>query len=616
MATFDSVPIGTRIVVVGGGFAGVETMLALRALAGDHVRLTLVSPDRVFAYRPAATLEAFDEGPPEHYDLREIADDLHATHLCARLEAVGATNKWVRLSSGGRLQYDSLVLAVGARARVGIPGALTFRGQNDVPRFRNLLVDVGSGSIKRLVFAVPAGASWPLPLYELALLSATYAGEHGLRTEVSVVTPEPTPLEMFGPEASQLVADLLSERRVRFIGNAVVGQVRRDGTVTLQFDPPIKADRVVAAPELQGVPISGIPGNWWGFVPTDAVGRVEGLKDVYAAGDVTTFPIKHGSLATQQADRIALTISAQLGIAARGTRGDRVLRARLLGGSRPLLLRTELDQFGRPRSAKLERRELDPASNGSKVFGRYLTPYLQLQDGRRRTPLPAACCTCSPSARIADPAPRRCAAHRCARFVDPHEPRQTLGFRCGLPGIGHRNALCAQPLPLRGWVYASQPRHTPTYLALTARGCLPVAGPPGSAALRDVRVADGDQLRQRQLPVRRQARTRASDERRSRPTASRRWCWTPSGRTRPRPTRTHAPRAGSRSARRTRPSNPPTRISMTRSGSSASLDCWAAPRARRPWSRNCYVMEEGPIGSSEGHLQPVVGAGTIGPSLF
>lgn len=375
--------------VVGGGFAGLEVMLALRALAGDHARLTVVSPDRAFAYRPAATLEAFDEGPPRHYDLREIADDLHATYLCARLEAVGSTNKWVRLSSGGRLQYDSLVLAVGARARVGIPGALTFRGQGDVPRFRNLLVDVRKGTIKRLVFAVPAGASWPLPLYELALLSASYAAEHDLDTEVSVVTPEQSPLEMFGSEGSHLVADLLAERHVRFVGSSVATEVRRDGTLTRQYDPPVKADRVVAAPELQGAAISGIPGNWWGFVPTDGIGHVEGLQDVYAAGDMTTFPIKHGSLATQQADRIALTIAAQLGIAARENRGDRVLRARLLGGPRPLLLRTELDQFGRPRTTQLERRELDPSLSVGKVFGRYLTPYLQLHDARGRMPVPA-----------------------------------------------------------------------------------------------------------------------------------------------------------------------------------------------------------------------------------
>ena len=71
------------------------------------------------------------------------------------------------------------------------------------------------------------------------------------------------------------------------------------------------------------------------------------------------------------------------------------------------------------------------------------------------------------------------------------------------------------------------------------------------------------------------------DERRSRPTASRKWCWTRSERTRPPPTCMDARPASGRSARRTRPSNAPTRISMTRSGSSASSACWAGPRARR-----------------------------------
>src|SRR5436305_3087729 len=64
---------------------------------------------------------------------------------------------------------------------------------------------------------------------------------------------------------------------------------------------------------------------------------------------------------------------------------------------------------------------------------------------------------------------------------------------------------------------------------------------------------------------------------------SRRSCWTRSERTRLWPTRTDGRRASSRSARRTRRSNAPTHISMTRSGSSASLDCWAGRRASRPW---------------------------------
>ena len=110
------------------------------------------------------------------------------------------------------------------------------------------------------------------------------------------------------------------------------------------------------------------------------------------------------------------------------------------------------------------------------------------------------------------------------------------------------------------------------------------AGPAGGAALRDVRLADGDQLRQRQLPLRRHERepVPATSGGQGRPRrgdgAGRGPGVLGHGRRAP-----DARRAGSRSARRTRRSNAPTRISMTRSGSSASLDCWAGPRARRPW---------------------------------
>ena len=37
---------GARVIVVGGGVAGLETLLALDDLAGDRVSLTLVAPSR------------------------------------------------------------------------------------------------------------------------------------------------------------------------------------------------------------------------------------------------------------------------------------------------------------------------------------------------------------------------------------------------------------------------------------------------------------------------------------------------------------------------------------------------------------------------------------------
>ena len=357
-----------------------EAALALRALAGDRVQLTLVSPDPALHYRPAATLTPFDDRVPLRYDLRAIAADLGAVYHKTRVESVAPQKRRVRTASGARLEYDALVLATGARAVAGIPGAPTFRDQRDLRLIKRVLRDIDSAAVRRVVFAVPTGVSWPLPIYELALLTAGRATERGLDVEISLVTPENEPLAVFGPHASTLVRGVLDDRGVRFIGAATAAGVRRDGALMLQFDGPIETDWVVAAPELRGRRITGVPATRSGFVPTDAYGRVDGIADVYAAGDITTFPVKHGGLAAEQADIIAHTIAAAAGASTKAVRARRVLRARLLGGRAPLILRTEVDAWGQPGAAALERTNRPEASGSSKVFARYLTPYLETCD--------------------------------------------------------------------------------------------------------------------------------------------------------------------------------------------------------------------------------------------
>jgi sulfide:quinone oxidoreductase len=385
MAAYGRSPVAGHVVVAGGGFAALEVVLALRALAGDAARISLVSPDPVFAYRPAATLEAFSAAAARAFDLRAIAADLGVRYHRTRVESVRPARRRVGLGSGGRLTYDALVLATGARATVGIHGALTFRDQRDLPPFRDLLAELDGHKLKSLVFAVPSGATWPLPLYELALLSAMRCRECGARTELTVVTPEPRPLAAFGVQASELVAAELADRGVRFVGARTPASVCGGGALTVRPGAPINADRVVAVPQLQGARITGIASNLWGFVPTDAAGRVEGMADIYAAGDTTAFPIKHGGLATQQADRIAHTIAAGLGLTPHEQKIKPVLEVKLIGGKRPLLLRVELDQFGQPTAATLAHSRSVQQSRRPKVFARYLNPYLETQQPSQET---------------------------------------------------------------------------------------------------------------------------------------------------------------------------------------------------------------------------------------
>jgi sulfide:quinone oxidoreductase len=369
-----------RVVIVGGGVAALEAALALRALAGELADLTLISASATFAYRPAVTTTAFDDGTPPVFDLRQIADDLQAQFEASAVEAVLPRQRTVQLESGREVAYDALVLATGAHAVGAVPGALTFRDQRDVPRFKRILDALAAGAVERLVFAVPS-QQWPLPAYELAMLCSLYAVEKSVPAQIAIVSPEAEPLSAFGAQASRRVAELLAEREIGFLGHSVPHSVSRDGALATEFDGSVPADRVVALPELRAARVRGVPASWSGFVPTDAEGRVDGLADVYAAGDVTTFPVKQGGLAAQQADRVAETIAAELGADVKETHETRVLRARLLTGDGSLVLRTELDTLGRPTPATLQHRE----SRGAeipKVFGRYLTPYLSIHASR------------------------------------------------------------------------------------------------------------------------------------------------------------------------------------------------------------------------------------------
>jgi sulfide:quinone oxidoreductase len=363
-----------HVIVAGGGFAAVEALLALRALAGDRVSLELVAPDRYLRYRPSATGEAFGRDQVATFPLAGLAAEAGARFRRDALSAVAARDRRVRLASGATARYDALVLALGARRRTGIPGAVTFRDERDAHLVRDVVDAVSSGAVRRVAFAVPSGAAWPLPVYELALLTAAALQENGADAQLTVVTPERRPLDVFGPPATQAVEELLAQRGVGLVAGVQPRVAHRD-RLELRFDGALRADRVIAVPRLEASRIGGVPGDWNGFVATDLAGRVASLPDVYAAGDMTSYPVKQGGLATQAADAAARDIAVRLGADVDRPPALRTLRARLAGPAEPLYLRAELDERGRPLDGATVEHEL-PWWPSGKVVGRYLGPHL------------------------------------------------------------------------------------------------------------------------------------------------------------------------------------------------------------------------------------------------
>src|SRR5438046_150059 len=172
--------MATRVLIAGGGVAALEAALALQELAGDRVAVELVAPEPRFWYRPVAVAEAFGLGEVRDFDLARLATKAGATFSPGALVGVDASAKCARLSSGGSIEYDVLLLACGTIATEAVPGAVTFRGPADSARIGNLLDEIAAGRVDRVAFTVPWGAVWSLPIYELALMTAAYATNLGL----------------------------------------------------------------------------------------------------------------------------------------------------------------------------------------------------------------------------------------------------------------------------------------------------------------------------------------------------------------------------------------------------------------------------------------------------
>jgi len=361
------------VVIAGGGVAAVEAALALRDLAGDRVAVTLISPRPDFVLTPLAVAEPFAAGHAERRPLRTLADAAGFDVVAAGVTRVRPEEQVVELSDGTERRYDALLLAPGARPVAAFGHVHTFMAEDEPSALSGLVADLEEGWSKSVAFVVPPGVTWPLPAYELALLTAAEVRSMGLDgVTITLVTPEERPLGLFGDEASAAVASLLASAGIEFMGG-VEARAGERGTIRLMpGDRPLEAERVVALPVLEGRRVAGIPRDEKGFIPIDEYGRVQGLRNVYAAGDATTFPIKQGGIATQQADAVAEQIAASAGAPITPRPFRPVLRGQLLTGAAEQYMRAgaEVDR-GRDR-ASIEPLWWPP----TKIAGRYLGPWL------------------------------------------------------------------------------------------------------------------------------------------------------------------------------------------------------------------------------------------------
>jgi sulfide:quinone oxidoreductase len=367
-----------KVLIAGGGVAGLEAALALRALAGDRIAATILAPDPEFVYRPMRVREPFGSATARHYPLNDIALDIGVELKKGAFKWLEPDKRLLHTEDGDALAYDVLLLAMGATPRPHYAHAVTLDDRRLDDQLHGLIQDVEGGYSRKLAFLVPTVMAWPLPIYELALMTARRAWDMNEEAVITVVTPEDAPLAVFGGEVSSAVEQLLEDNRVQTITSAHA-EMPKPGQVEIHPGPrSLSVDRAVALPDLYGPSAPGVPTTAdRGFVQVDAHCRVLGLDHVYAAGDATDFPVKFGGVAAQQADTAAQSIAATAGAPVEPTPFDPEVHAMLLGGDRPLYISAHLTG-GHGASARVS--DTPTWSPANKIAARYLAPYLESRD--------------------------------------------------------------------------------------------------------------------------------------------------------------------------------------------------------------------------------------------
>jgi sulfide:quinone oxidoreductase len=364
-----------RVVICGGGIAAVEGLLRLRRLVGGAVDVTLIAPNDALRYRPLAVDEPFARRGVRTYPLETIARQTSVEWEKDAVEWLDSGGQVVHTEGGRSIPYDALLLAVGARLVRPFEHVTLFDDANADEAYHGLVQDVEGGYTRSVALVLPEGPAWLLPAYELALMTSERAasmGEEGVG--VFVVTPEPAPMAALGEGASRAVAELLERARVRVYPNARPEVPASRHLLVGPEGPELEVGRIVAMPRIEGRAIRNVPASAGGFAPIDELCRVRGLGErVFAAGDMTDFPVKHGGLGAQMADVAAAGIAPLVGDAPAPEPLRPVIRGVLHTGAEPLYLTARMEN-GRMESEATTERAWPP---DEKVVAEELGPFLR-----------------------------------------------------------------------------------------------------------------------------------------------------------------------------------------------------------------------------------------------
>jgi sulfide:quinone oxidoreductase len=312
-----------KVVILGGGFAGVVAAERLAAELGEEHEITLVSRSRRFVFYPALVRLAFGKCEPDDvsFDLRETMLRRRVNFIESEVARFNPEERKVILAHGdvhGHLSYDYLIYALGRRlATERITGfyehANHLLGVQEALQFRHAISSFHQG---RAVIGECPGARLPVPVYETAFALAQLLEERGERdrTRITVVRPD-APGPIFDDSGiSSAIKDALTNRGIELVSDFPIETITQ-GALFSSNKHGVNFNLVMLVPPFQGSAVASYLGitDDESYVNVDWNMRVVGLERTYAVGDCVNFSgPKLGHMAVRQGEVAAANLAAEI----------------------------------------------------------------------------------------------------------------------------------------------------------------------------------------------------------------------------------------------------------------------------------------------------------------
>jgi len=319
----------SRVLVLGGGFAGVEAAIYLRK---QEIEVTLVSDRDYFYIYPTSIW--IPTGEVTREDVSVPLDKLAMKHgfqlIVDPVTALDAKAKVTTLQSGRTLSdFDYVVVALGQDKiqHKGMEHTLSICGKPEEATALYEKLDalilkdhgkiaMGFGGNPKDTSAVRGG-----PAFEVLFNVDTYLKKKGVRDnfELTFFAPMEKPGQKMGEKALVMMDKMFKMNNIKKQVGVKISQFLEDG-IEFEDGTKIESDLTMFISAGTGHSImadSGLPLSDAGFVVTNEYNEIEGFEGIYAIGDSASlmgpeWRAKQGHVAEVMAKNVAYNINSKI----------------------------------------------------------------------------------------------------------------------------------------------------------------------------------------------------------------------------------------------------------------------------------------------------------------